>query len=376
MATFTTNEQQKKYLVVATVLALLVGAWFLKNYFMLIILAAIAAVLFNPVYQRLVKRGLKPGTSATITFFITLLAVIIPLFVVGFITVLQLQVLVDKISDGNYSTQASDFIDSAIASTNQLLANMHISYELTVENISAWVSSALQTIGRALVSGLVSSVSGIFGFITAFIIYIYVFIAILLHQEKLLSTLKKLNPLGDKISELYTARISAMTKATVRGQFIIAFCQGTVSAAVLAFAGLDNLFFFFWMLLTALSIIPLGAGIITIPIGIVMILMGNVWQGVLVIANHLLIVTNIDNVLRPQLVPRSAKLDAALMILAVFAGMGYFGFIGIVVGPVIMIALVTTVQLYLEVFRNTPSVDTGADDESRSLFRKLQFWKQ
>jgi len=375
MTTYTINQKQKKYLVIATILALLVGVWFLKSYIMLIVLAAIVAVLFNPVYQRLVKRGFKHGTAATLTFFITLLAVIIPLFIVGLITVLQVQIVVDKIAEGNYSTQAADFIDSLIPAVNQILSNLHITYQLTEESIRAWLSSALQTVGLALVSGLVSSVSSIFGFITAAIIYIYVFIGILMQQDKLLSTLKNLNPLGDKVSELYTARIGAMTKATVRGQFIIALCQGAASALVLAIAGLDNLFFFFFMILTALSIIPLGAGIVTIPIGLVMILMGNIWQGVLIIVNHLVVVTNIDNILRPQLVPRSAKLDPALMILAVFAGMGYFGFIGIVVGPVIMIALVTTVQLYLEVFRNTQSIDTATGSGEKSLMQRLQFWK-
>ena len=199
--------------------------------------------------------------------------------------------------------------------------------------------------------------------------------SILIHQEKIISTIAKLNPLGDEISSLYKQRISAMTKATVRGQFIIALCQGTESAIVLSIAGLENLFFFFWLLLTVLSVIPLGAGIVTIPIGIVMILTGNVWQGVLVIANHLLIVTNIDNVLRPRLVPRSARLDSALMILAVFAGLGLFGFIGIVIGPVIMIILVTTIQLFLEIFKDTRSIFQENDPKKPNrLLEKVKFW--
>ena len=102
-----------------------------------------------------------------------------------------------------------------------------------------------------------------------------------------------------------------------------------------------------------------------------MILKGNMWKGVIVIANHLLVVTNIDNVMRPRLVPAKARLDPALMILAVFSGLAYFGFIGIVIGPVIMIVLLTTMQMFLEVHRNTQSIKRGADKKSRSVVKKL-----
>jgi predicted PurR-regulated permease PerM len=97
-----------------------------------------------------------------------------------------------------------------------------------------------------------------------------------------------------------------------------------------------------------LSFIPLGGGIVTIPLGIIIILTGNVWAGLFVIAYHLLIVTNIDNLLRPKLVPKSARLNSALTLLSVFAGIVFFGAPGIVYGPVIMIVLITTFEMYAQ----------------------------
>ena len=64
--------------------------------------------------------------------------------------------------------------------------------------------------------------------------------------------------------------------------------------------------------------------------------------------------TNIDNVLRPILVPKEAKLDSALMLLSVFAGITMFGFLGIVIGPVVMIVIVTTISVYLWVYQGVP----------------------
>ena len=369
------NPTQRKILAIVTVLALLIGAWFMSQYIILILFSALVVILFNPVYHWLLAKGRSPQKAALYTMFISALAVIIPLGLISVVTFFQIDHLVNKIAAGSYPHNFSDYTTDAINAINRFLAELGTSYRLSINGIAQAISTAAENFGKALLGGVVSSISGFFGFITTAIIFIYVFLSMIVHQDKILDIVKKLNPLGDKVSDLYFERIGAMTKATVRGQFIIALCQGTESAVVLALAGLGDLFFFFWMLLTVLSVIPLGAGIVTIPIGIAMFLMGDHWQGILIVMNHLLIVTNIDNVLRPKLVPRHARLDPALMILAVFAGLGLFGFFGIVLGPVLMIILVTTVQMYLEVFTATKSIDTAVEPAHHSsVLQKMQFW--
>nr|MDT0523476.1 AI-2E family transporter [Streptomyces sp. DSM 41633] len=163
--------------------------------------------------------------------------------------------------------------------------------------------------------------------------------------------IRRLNPLGEEITDLYLAKTGAMVKGTVKGQFVIAFCQGVAGAISIYIAGFHNGFFVFAILLTALSVIPLGGGIVTIPFGIGMMFFGNVIGGIFVVVFHLLVVTNIDNALRPWLVPKAARLDPALMLLAVFSGISMFGFFGIVIGPVLMIIIVTTVMVYLAVYK-------------------------
>jgi predicted PurR-regulated permease PerM len=371
------NPTQRKILAITMVLAVLVAAWFLRHYIMLILFSALVVILFNPVYHWLLAKGRSPQKAALYTMLISALAVIIPVTLVSIVTFFQIERLVSTLTSGSYPHNLTQLATSIIDGINKFLANVGISYHLSIDAIAKAISEAAQNFGKALLGGLLSSVSGFFGFITTAIIYMYVFISMIIHQDKILETLKGLNPLGDTASNLYFERVGAMTKATVRGQFIIALCQGTVSAAALALVGFHNLFFFFWMLLTVMSVIPLGAGIVTIPIGVALILTGHYWQGVLVIINHLVIVTNIDNVLRPKLVPRKARLDAALMILAVFAGLGLFGFFGIVLGPVLMIILVTTLQMYLEVFTDKKSIDRSADSvPERGLFQRLQFWNK
>jgi predicted PurR-regulated permease PerM len=101
-----------------------------------------------------------------------------------------------------------------------------------------------------------------------------------------------------------------------------------------------------------------------------MILFGQVWQGLAIIGEHVLINSNVDNVLRPILVPKKARLDAALMLLSVFAGMRLFGFLGIVIGPTIIIIIVTTIRVYLDIYEDyrTNSGDSEDDKKSKLWF--------
>lgn len=369
----TLDNKQQKVLYVLTFVTLALGALFLRPYLMLIIFSAIMAVLFSPIYSYFIRKGKSKGKASFYTFLASMFIVIVPLVFVIILTGFQVSSLVSSLESQNYSVNTTELLNNIINSINNALTSLGIDKVVTTDTITSTFSDALSSISNTLVENIGGFFSGFLNLITASIIYIYVFLSMLKHHERIVELLRKLNPLGDDVASLYIDRANSMTKATVRGQFIIAIMQGSESAAVLAMVGLSDLFFFFLVLLTLLSFIPMGAGIVTIPIGVFMILTGNVWQGAVVILNHLLIVTNIDNVMRPRLVPKSARLDPALMILAVFSGIALFGFLGIVIGPIIMILITTTIQIYLEVFYKQESIDRGSNSKVKksSRFSKL-----
>ncbi len=366
------DGSQKKKLYIISYIALAIGIYFLRSYLMLIILSAIMSVLFGPVYSWYLKKGKSPSKSSVYTLTISIFAIIIPITIIISLTVAQINSIVSSLSTDSYSVNLTDVANQFVDWVNSTLARFGQEQSFSIEKLNNYLIDAAQVFAQQLVTALVDSFSGIFNMITAAIIYIYVFLSMLVNRDKILSTIKKFNPLGDEISDIYFERVSAMTKATVRGQFIIAFMQGGWSALILALVGNEQFFFFFLVLLTFMSLIPMGAGIITIPLGAIMILTGNISEGIIVIANHLIIVTNIDNVMRPKLVPKNSRLDPALMILAVFSGMALWGFIGIVLGPIVMILILTTVQIFNEVFFEEESIDRSKPEKKVSRFSKFK----
>ncbi|WP_101952478.1 AI-2E family transporter [Mycobacterium sp. 3519A] len=364
---------QKRALAVATVIALAFGAYFLRGYFILIVVAAVAAYLFTPLYDRLNKR-FGSGLSATLTLLAAIAAVVVPLGLFVMLAVVQITNMVEKVADWVGRTDLSALGDQALRFVNDVLHRVpFINVTVTPESLRGSMATAAQKIGEWLLDLLQGAAGSVFGAVTAAILFLYVFLSLLTNRDKVLLLIRRLNPLGEDITDLYMSKMGAMVKGTVMGQFVIAVCQGVAGAASIYIAGFHQGFFLFAVLLSALSVIPLGSGIVTIPFGIGMILFGNVFGGIFVIVFHLIVVTNIDNFLRPILVPRAARLDSALMLLAVFSGIAMFGAWGIVIGPVLMIVIVTTISVYLAVYKGVPMA-TPEDDDEKPRKRKLPGW--
>lgn len=345
------SPRQQKAINYAIIIALLFGAYFLRNYFLLIALAAIMAFLYNPAYQWLLRRSHdRVGLSVALTLLFALVTIIIPLTLLLVITVDQAIAFTDEIKKAAVnSTSVKETIMNLLDPINNAIHKIpgQGSFMLSIDSIIAWLQDNASTIAKQAISYITDFVGGFSSLITKSIIFLFVFMSMLKNQKVILQTIKKINPLGERSTEMYLDKIGAMTTAMVKGQFSIAFLQGLIDALLLWAVGID--FFFFWLvILTFLSIIPLGGGIIVLPIGVIMILMGNIWGGLILIVGHIVIVTNIDNFIRPKFVPKTARLDSALTILSVFAGLGMFGFLGIVIGPVIMIAIITTINVYIE----------------------------
>lgn len=352
---------QKRVLAVATVVAIAFGAYFLRGFFILIVVAAVVAYLFDPLYLRL-RRRLNTGLSATVTLFAALAIVVAPIAGAVAIGVAQISLMIRSVTDWVGKTDLSSLGDRTLRMVNQLLDRVPFleSVNVTPESVQKWVATFAQRAGQWGLELLQSAAGGLFGVLTAAVIFLYVFVSMLVKGDELQLLIRRLNPLGEEVTDLYLAKMAAMVRGTVQGQFVIALAQGVAGAISIYIAGFHDGFFIFAILLSALSVIPLGSGIVTIPFGIGMALFGNVGGGIFVVVFHLVVVTNIDNVLRPILVPKQARLDPALMLLSVFAGITMFGFLGIVIGPVVMIVIVTTISVYLWVYKGVP-MDVGAE---------------
>ncbi len=341
---------------------------------MLIVIAAIVAYLFTPLYNKL-RTKMNTGLSTTVTVLAALATVVIPITGVISLASVQISHMLIEVADWAKTADLNALGDKAIDTANHLLHKLPFQTPtITLESLRENVGKVAQTMGEWLLRSVSGAAGGAIGFITSTIIFLYVLISLLVNKTKLITLIRRLNPLGEEVTDLYLAKMGAMVKGTVKGQFIIAMIQGTLGACSIYIAGFHDGFFIFAIFLTALSVIPLGSGIVTIPFGIGLMLFGNVFGGVFVVLFHIIVITNVDNFLRPILVPQEARLDPAVMLLSVFSGIAMFGFFGIILGPVLMIVIVTTISVYLAVYKGV-EMDDG-DTELPAAQRKKLFGKR
>jgi predicted PurR-regulated permease PerM len=342
---------QKRALAIATAIALLFGAYFLRRYLILVVIAAIVAYLFTPVHNRLRTR-FSAGLATTLTVLAALATVVVPLSLLITVATFQVSRMLVGLADWAKTADLNALGNRGVELVNGLLGKLPFDTPpITPDSLRAPVVTAAQNVGEWLLRTLQGAAGGAIGFITAAIIFLYVLISLLSNRAEVLMLIRRLNPLGVEVTDLYLAKMGAMVRGAVRGQFIIAVIQGMLGAISIYIAGFHDAFFIIAIFLIALSLSPLGSGIVTIPFGIGMMIFGNIAGGAFVVLFHLIGITNVDNFLRPILVPKEAKLDSALMLLSVFSGIAMFGFFGIVLGPVLMIMIVTTISVYLEVYK-------------------------
>jgi predicted PurR-regulated permease PerM len=345
------NKRQRRALVVAAVVALIAGFVLIRGFFTVIALSLLMSVIFHPLYARLNRRLNRPGTSAMLTVVLALLVIIIPFIFIVLLTIGQVQHYIYAAAHTGGSLSVPEATTKIFEGINKVLDTLtRGSFQITAEQFRNSLASLTTNLANSFLGFLTASVGTVANFVTQFILFMYLLTAMLAHGDNLQRMFRSLNPLGNDVSSLYLSRTAQMARGAVGGQFLIAACQGFAEAAILYIAGI-HYFFFFGLVLSSLSVVPLGGGIVAIPIGILELLAGNIWQGVLILLGHFFVITNIDNVLRPRLIPKSIRMNSALMMLAVFGGIDLFGFLGIAIGPIIMILVLSTLQVYLPLAR-------------------------
>jgi predicted PurR-regulated permease PerM len=312
-----------------------------------ILLAAALVIILKPIYSWLLnKRGINGresrATAFTILIFVLIIAIPAVLIIGGAIT--QAALLFSGLDLEGLHFSLRD-INVWLENTIQALVagSIHLDEFRFAENLSqaiAWLSEWLINI---LIS-LGQSLPRLFTNALVVLVILYVFLSHYKRPGK--QDILEIVPFPTEITQLFLDKIDLMIKAMFKGTFVIALTQGLAMGLVLWLAGVPYVLFL-TLASMFLSLIPLiGVSLVAWPVGIILILSGNIFRGVFVIAAFLIFVAQIDTFLRPRLVPKGAQLNPALVLISVLGGLGVLGIVGALYGPVVMILLVTSIDVY------------------------------
>jgi len=301
----------------------------LFNYVQSALGALVFYILFKNLMIRLVERyKIKKPLAAVIILIITFVLVVLPIYFLMQMVINKALYYADNVKD---FTTLLNYVQEQIARLP-----FKIKIEELFTNFSTWAGQ--------FVRGLLSNVLNIFAVLGMMYFFLYFLLTNYGKTEQLVS---KHIPLDNEKQLVLWQELKNMTISNAVGIPLIALAQGLCAWLLYAIAGVQDAGF--WGVLTGIaSIIPIvGTGLIWVPIVIVLFSMGNVWQAMVVLIGTILIMSNIDNVIRFIVFKRFADVHPIVTILGVLFGLSVFGLPGLVFGPLLISYFLILVGMFM-----------------------------
>lgn len=313
-----------------------------------ILLGFVFAFLFFPVYKKMLQVLKKPRLTAFVVCFLFILIITIPVFLAINTLAIEVVSLTNRFSGVSIidsMQQISCDSDSGFCSfVNDFIGNSFV--ETTVEDLLNEVSVKSKVyIGELLLMlpGIILQV-----FIVIFMMY-YLFI----DGEVFIDRIKCFLPIGEKHKERLFTEINKTTGGILFGSVLVGAVQGLLGALGFFIFGVKAPLL--WgVIMFLFSFVPfVGTGIVWFPTSVYIIINSvinhdstGLYRGVGLLIYCSLIVSTIDNFLRPKLVSSKTNLHPVLVLFGVLGGIFVFKTAGIIIGPLILGIFITILNMY------------------------------
>lgn len=294
--------------------------------------AALAAIMFQPLYQGFLRWLGGENRAAIATLLVITFAVIIPALFIGSVVVEQATAVVIAFRDGEIDL---------VALFNTVFAALPEAVRDNLEGSGYGTAALVQERAQNLAlesSGLIArqavSITGsAFGFLLSFGVGLYVAYFLLRDGKGIGRIVIEHLPLARSVADQLADRFLSIVRATIKGSIVVGLVQGALGSFTYWIAGIPSVALL--GLLTAFfSLLPaVGPAIIWVPVAVYLLAVGDIWQGIVVIISGVAIIGMADNVLRPILVGRDTGIPDWLILISTLGGIAAMGLAGIVVGP-------------------------------------------
>jgi predicted PurR-regulated permease PerM len=289
--------------------------------------ALVLYVVFSPVHRSLTRNSIRPGLGAGIVVFLALVLVVGP--GISFI--------------GLLANQAQDMAQSVLSSP--LLARLRelrvgpydigAQIEALGSQVVSWAGSgALSAVGTATRIGIQLTI--------AFFGLFYLLVA----PAGAWPAIRPFIPFSAKNAEVLRKRFRDVTFSTIVGTGLTAAVQGLLVGLAFWAAGLANAAF--WGVVTIIvAILPIvGSGLIWGPGAATLALAGRYGWAIALVLWGILVVGNVDNVIRPYVFRRWARIHPFITVIGAFAGINWFGLLGLLIGPLAISYFFELIRMY------------------------------
>ena len=337
------NLEDKTFLLLLVLasLALLTVLWQLSG---AILWGTVLAILFSTSYRHL-SSSLGANLGALATILIITLIVILPVIAVAAALVREATAIYESLQAnpatvgarlGELSAQLPSWVTTAAARLGFTDLNQF------PQGMAAVLQQGVQFLLKQVLVVGQSTVQ----FVLNLLVMVYLLFFLLRDGGDLFLRIKRAIPLKPQQQDMLFSKFAAVVRATIKGDLLVAALQGALGGLIFWLLGIHAPVL--WAVVMAvLSLLPvLGSAFIWFPVAVYMMATGAIWQGMVLMGFGALVIGLIDNLLRPMLVGRDAKLPDYVVLLSTLGGLQLFGVSGFVLGPVIAAVFITVWEIF------------------------------
>ena len=303
--------------------------------------AAVFAMVLNPVHARLESR-IGNARAAGATTVLAFVIIVGPAITVLAMLVGEITPLIQRIQSGSF----------ALPTPPEMQAWYAAFREKVPIPLPADLTSTLVDVVGAIATFLAGHAGSILQNVASFVFQLFVMMFGLFYflrdGDRIVSLIRRLLPFEPVRRDRMITQTHELVVATVGSTFAVAIAQGALTGLTLWFLGFQSPVL--WGVATSLlSLLPMvGSGLVWGPAAIFLFATGDIARGVILVAIGVGVIGMADNLLRPYLLSGRTTMHGLLVFISLLGGMAAFGFIGLVIGPVVIAAIGTLLDAVLE----------------------------
>jgi predicted PurR-regulated permease PerM len=319
-----------------------------------ILFGAIIVTLTFPTFRRVRDRMKGKSTRAAIVMLVAItLLVVVPLAILGVLLVQQANTVFQRMQsvDAQQMLQRLD-----LTSRLQWIRRIAPTFNPATLSPEKLILPAVRLVPAWVAEHGASVVGGVATLLLEFALVLLSAYFFYVEGESILEELAILSPLPAVYDKKFASKFKEVIDATFIGQVSSALAQGVATGIGLAIAQVPGAIF--WSAVaTILGLLPMvGAAVVWVPAAIYLFISASMgksgyWEPIFLTVWGVLVVSLIDNVVRPWVMKGKAELPAIPLLFAVLGGMQAFGFVGLIVGPLVFSLLMTILDIYKRSFR-------------------------
>ncbi len=306
-----------------------------------VLVALFLAYLTYPAYPWLCRYVRQPHIAAIILLIGIAVAVVVPM---GFL-VAELAKEMQQIGAAIGGQQTDEIIQRVREAVASITGS-----DVTAENDP--VIDSIESNAQAFVTGIVADLfRALAGGVIGIFVLLYVMYYTYLDGHRLVSFMKDILPMQEAHRDLMFHEIGLVTKAVMYGQVFTALIQAVIGGIGFWIFGVPNIIF--WsVLMFVLALLPvIGPPLIWGPAAAYLwFIEGDTFAGIGLAVYSAILVSTVDNIIRPKLIGARAHIHPVIVLLGVLGGIGVFGFSGLVLGPLVLSIFVTILGVYRKEF--------------------------